>query len=181
MSLKLNFELMADYNQWMNNSIYSAARNIGASELAKDRGAYFGSIFGTLNHILVGDTIWLQRFSGHLSSLKALDYVRGLPRPKTLRAILHTDFDELIFAREKMDVVISDFTRELSNEMLSSTLSYRNTTGEVFVKNYGFLIQHMFNHQTHHRGQVTALLSQAGVDVGVTDLLVTIPNQGKKG
>ena len=84
MSLKSNFELMADYNQWMNKSIYKAASGLSNSELSKNRGAFFNSIIGTLNHILVGDIIWLKRFSKHPSQLKALDSVRELQSPQSL-------------------------------------------------------------------------------------------------
>lgn len=177
MSLKSNFELMADYNQWMNKSIYEAASKLSVSELSEDRGAFFGSIISTLNHILVGDTIWLKRFSDHPSKLKALDYVRELQSPQTLDAILYTKFEKLLDARIKMDSTIQEFVCELTDDVLSSSLTYSNTKGEAFTKNWGHLIQHFFNHQTHHRGQVSTLLSQAGVDTGVTDLLVNIPNE----
>ena len=176
MTLKSNFELMADYNQWMNKSVYLAASKLGADDLSKDRGAFFGSIIGTLNHILVGDTVWLKRFADHPSRLKALDYVRSLDKPKALDAILYTKFKNLERARIKMDEVIQGFTHELTDQALASNLSYRNTKGDSFNKNFGYLVQHFFNHQTHHRGQASALLSQAGVEVGVTDLLAKIPN-----
>lgn len=176
MSLKSNFELMADYNQWMNKSVYLAASKLSAEDLSNDRGAFFGSIIGTLNHILVGDTIWLKRFSDHPSRLKTLDYVRALNKPKALDAILYPEFKNLESARIKMDEVIQDFAHELTDEVLVSNLSYCNTKGEPFNKNFGHLIQHFFNHQTHHRGQASTLLSQAGIEVGVTDLLAKIPN-----
>jgi len=176
MSLKSNFELMADYNQWMNERTYEAVSTLSASERTENRGAFFGSIMGTLNHILVGDTIWLKRFSGHPAKLEALDYVRSLQAPKALGSILYAEFDDLREARIKMDRTIQEFSHELTDEVLLSSLSYSNTKGEPFTKNWGHLIQHFFNHQTHHRGQVSTLLNQANVDVGVTDLLVRIPN-----
>ncbi|MFL0804822.1 MAG: damage-inducible protein DinB [Agarilytica sp.] len=176
MTHKQNFELMACYNQRMNRSIYEAAAKLGAPALSEDRGAFFGSILGTLNHILVGDTIWLKRFSEHPEKLKALDYVRDLNYPHTLDTILYSEFDALNIARIRMDGVIQAFTCELTDKILSSSLSYRNTKGDPFTKNFGALIQHFFNHQTHHRGQVSTLLSQAGIDSGVTDLLIDIPN-----
>jgi uncharacterized damage-inducible protein DinB len=94
-----------------------------------------------------------------------------------LNTILHPEFKNLEYERIKMDEVIREFTHELTDEALASSLSYCNTKGEPFSKNFGHLIQHFFNHQTHHRGQVSTLLSQAGIDVGVTDLLVGIPNE----
>ena len=88
MSLKSNFELMADYNQWMNKSIYDAVSRLSVSELSEARGAFSGSIISTLNHILVGDTTWLKQFSDHPSKLKALDYFCGLQNPQALDIIL---------------------------------------------------------------------------------------------
>ena len=176
MSLKSNFELMADYNQWMNKRIYLAVSKLSASELSKDRGAFFGSILSMLNHILVGDTLWLKRFADHPSELKALDYVRALDNPMALDVILYSELKELESARIKMDSVIKKFSSELTNKVLSSSLSYNNTKGEPFSKNLGHLIQHFFNHQTHHRGQVSTLINQVGIDIGVTDLLIGIPN-----
>ena len=178
MSLKSNFKLMADYNQWINERVYRAASQLSADELSKDRGAFFGSIIGTLNHILVGDTIWLQRFAEHPAHFKALDYVRILDKPIALDSIMYAEFKDLESARATMDRVIKDFCDELSDEVLSTHLSYHNTKGDRFRKNFGHLVQHFFNHQTHHRGQVSTLLNQAGMNIGVTDLLVSIPGEG---
>lgn len=176
MSLKSNFELMADYNQWMNQSLYHAASSLNTAELNQDRGAFFGSIMATLNHILVGDTIWLKRFACHPSNLVSLEYVRELNPPSSLDAILHTKLASLLVARKTMDALIIEFADELTEEVLTSSFTYTNTKGDLYTKNFGHLIQHFFNHQTHHRGQVSTLLSQAGVDIGMTDLLVKIPD-----
>jgi len=177
MSLKLNFELMADYNKWMNERIYESASQLDSSALAENRGAFFNSIMGTLNHILVGDTIWLKRFSSHPEQFKSLEYVRCLNMPKALNAILFDDLEVLTSARKKMDLVIQEFTYELSDDVVSSLLSYSNTKGEAYTKNFGHLIQHFFNHQTHHRGQISTLLNQIGVSVGNTDLLACVPSE----
>lgn len=176
MTLKENFELMAEYNQWMNKSIYSAASQLSASDLAEDRGAFFGSIIGTLNHLLVGDTIWLKRFAEHPAKLKSLEHFHEVESPNALDSILHENFEELRQSRLKMDHLIREFSSELTDAVLLSSLSYKNTKGEPFTKNLGALVQHFFNHQTHHRGQITTLLNQVGIDVGVTDLLVRIPS-----
>jgi uncharacterized damage-inducible protein DinB len=176
MSFKSNVELMADYNQWMNRSVYNAASRLTAVQLNEDRGAFFGSIIATLNHILVGDTIWLKRFACHPSNLISLQYVRELNQPSSLDAVLYTEFSSLLEARKAMDMLIIQFAHELTEDVLASSFTYTNTKGDVFTKNFGHLIQHFFNHQTHHRGQVSTLLSQAGIDIGTTDLLVNIPN-----
>jgi uncharacterized damage-inducible protein DinB len=174
---KAYFELMATYNQWMNARLYEAASQLSAAELGRDCGAFFDSIIGTLNHILVGDTLWLKRFADHQVHFPALDYVRNLESPDSLDAPLYSDFRGLRTARERLDRAILAFTRELTEEALSFSLSYNSMKGQPFTKNFGSLLLHFFNHQTHHRGQATTLLSQAGIDVGVTDLLASIPDE----
>lgn len=177
MSLKSNFELMADYNQWMNNSIYTASTKLSHDELNIDRGAFFGSILGTLNHIVVGDTFWLKRFAEHPAHFASLEPIRELEQPKSLNAIVHDDLAQLTEHRAMMDNVIVAFSQELMDEILESSLSYDNSKGLAFNKKLGHLIQHFFNHQTHHRGQVSTLFNQLGIDIGVTDLLMRVPEQ----
>ena len=176
MSLKSNFVLMAAYNQCMNNSFYSAASTLGSSDLAKNQNAYFGSIINTLNHILVGDTIWLKRIAAHSHTLISLEYVRAQQMPTSLDTILFPDFKTLREKREKMDSVIQMFVAELSDAVLSQPFSYTDTKGVAYTKQYGYVLQHFFNHQSHHRGQVSNMLYQQGIDVGITDLLANIPN-----
>lgn len=178
MSLKNHFELLASYNQWMNSKIYEAAGQLGTDELAQDRRAFFGSILGTLNHILVADIIWLKRFATHPHSQSSLREVVELPHPSRLDQILFDDFAALSERRVWLDRQISSWVSELSDDDLDLVLSYRNTKGVVGNKRLSSLILHLFNHQTHHRGQVTTLLSQAGKNVEVTDLLALIPDEG---
>ncbi len=174
--MKSYFELMASYNSWMNKSVYEAASRLGFEECEKDRGAFFGSIIGTLNHILVGDTIWLKRFADHETIFSSLDYVRSIEAPKSLDEKLYSTLAQLETERTNMDKVIVEFASELTDNAIASSLSYKNTNGEPFVKSFGHLLQHFFNHQTHHRGQVSTLLCQAGEDAGITDLVIGIPN-----
>ncbi len=169
-------ELMARYNQWMNEKVYSAAGGLSDAELRRDRGAFFGSILGTLNHLLVADTIWLKRFAAHPGSPQAIRFVRERPDPAALDQVLHEDLASLRQERRVLDEAILEWARDLDAETLAGTLDYRNTKGEPFTDSFLNLVQHFFNHQTHHRGQVTTLLSQAGLNVGSTDLLVLIRN-----
>jgi uncharacterized damage-inducible protein DinB len=111
---------MADYNWWMNKSIYESASQLSPSELTENRGAFFDSIIGTLNHILVGDTIWLKRFSGHPLEFTSLDDLRGLNIPISLDTILFDDFDALLSSRKRMDSTIQEFSYELTDEVLFS-------------------------------------------------------------
>lgn len=173
----MNFVLLADYNQRMNASFYKAASQLSSEQLREDRGAFFGSILGTLNHILVGDIVWLKRFADHPIRLQALDAIRCIETPKELYEVLYPELEDLANARAAMDAIIKDFAREITDEMLLSTLYYKNIQGQVHAKNMACLMQHFFNHQTHHRGQVSTLLYQAGIDVGVTDLLIDIPEE----
>lgn len=129
MGLKEHFELMAAYNQWMNGKIYGAARGLEQTELAKDRGAFFGSILGTLNHIVVGDTIWLKRFAMHPTFSIALKEVVDLPSPNKLNDILFEDFAALAERRVWLDNHIIGWVGTLSDEDLNVVLRYQNTKG----------------------------------------------------
>ena len=170
--------LHAKYNRWMNERLYEAAGKLGPRELAADRGAFFGSILGTLNHIAVGDSVWLHRFAEHPAQFAALRPMSENPRPTSLRETLAAGLPELEAYRRKLDELIVRWAAELTPAHLASTLSYANMAGVASRRNFGGLIQHFFNHQTHHRGQATTLLFQAGVDVGVTDLLALVPDVG---
>ncbi|MDC8758122.1 DinB family protein [Janthinobacterium fluminis] len=167
---------MAEYNQWMNARLYAAARTLPDAELAADRKAFFGSLFGTLNHLAAGDTIWLQRFAQHPAHFAALDAVRALAPPAGLSQMLFPDFDALAQYRQWLDGVIIAWAGTLTEADLDHVLRYQNTRGDPFGRNFFSLLMHFFNHQTHHRGQATTLLSQAGVAIGDTDLLALIPN-----
>lgn len=177
MSLKQNFRLLAQYNQWMNSKIYELAAAIDSDELAKDRGAFFGSILGTLNHIMVADLAWLNRFKRHPVNLASLEGIQHLPLPSALNQLLFADFSALHQARKKVDEVFVALCDELNDTVLEAPLPYKNMKGDKMNKRFASVLQHVFNHQTHHRGQLTTLLSQMGIDFGVTDLLMLIENE----
>lgn len=176
MSLKTYVMRMAHYNQWMNEKLYAHAAALAPEVLHEDRGAFFGSIFRTLNHLMVADRIWLARFAEHPRRIAALEPVRAMPHPYALDEILFPDFDRLRAARVELDAIIRAAFDDVDEADLAVALSYRNRAGQAFVKRFGDLAQHFFNHQTHHRGQVTTLFSQLGIDVGVTDLVALIPD-----
>ena len=125
---------------------------------------------------MVGDIIWLKRFSVHPANHAALEPMRRIEHPESLDQILYPDLEELSNQRIKLDDIILNWCNELSNVDLCHHLQYRNMKGELAIREFGSLMLHFFNHQTHHRGQATTLLSQEGVDIGVTDLLMLIPN-----
>lgn len=168
--------LMADYNRWMNQRLYDAAARLSDDELMRDRGAFFGSLFGTLNHLAVGDTIWLRRFAQQPDAVATREALRGFPSPTSLRQPLAASLAELRRYRDALDACIVQWAAALTTEQLAATLTYRNTSGQARAKPFSLLVLHYFNHQTHHRGQATTLLFQAGVDVGETDLLARIPD-----
>ena len=176
MSLREHFDLLATYNEWMNAKVYEAAARLVPAELHADRGAFFGSLYDTLNHLAVGDTIWLRRFRAHPTGFAVLDPVEQGPAPTTLDERLFSDFGSLWQYRRQLDALIRRFAASLTDTDLNQVLVYANTKGVESRKRFDQLLLHFFNHQTHHRGQATTLLFQAGQDVGVTDLLVQIPN-----
>jgi len=171
-----HISLMAAYNQSMNENIYTAARSLPASELLADKKAFFGSILGTLNHIAVADTIWLKRFSSHPANYTALSQP-PLMETTSLNQQLFSDIDLLYQYRIALDKAITEWADSIKEPELNVALTYKNMQNISATKNFFSLIMHFFNHQTHHRGQVSTLLFQAGIDIGITDLLARIPNE----
>ena len=152
-------QLLARYNRWMNERLYAAAAQLDAAEHTRDRGAFYGSIDRTLNHILWGDRIWLSRFTGQRFTAPAFG------------ADMFPDFADLSREREVTDTAMLDWAGALLPAWLASTLEYRAASdGKLRQLPAWIAATHLFNHATHHRGQVTTLLKQAGCDPGVTDL-----------
>ena len=166
--------LMARYNGWMNERLYDAAAALPHEAVVADRGAFFRSILGTLEHLVVADTIWLKRFAEHPAG-SPLAPVRDLPMPASLDQIQFGALAPLRERRGLLDRMIESWIDGLDPKALGTVLSYRNTRGEPHAKELGLVLAHVFNHQTHHRGQATTLLTQAGAEVGATDLLLLIP------
>jgi uncharacterized damage-inducible protein DinB len=177
MSRCAHIRLMADYNQWMNAKVYAAAASLPPGELERERGAFFGSLLATLNHVMVGDTLWLQRYAKHPAGFPLLDPIRAITPPASLTHPLFAagDFAAMQAHRQWLDQVIIDWAASIREEDLDHLLDYRNSKGPN-RREFFSLLMHFFNHQTHHRGQASTLLSQAGVDIGDTDLLFRIPN-----
>lgn len=151
--------LMAQYNEWMNSRMYALCASLPAEELHRNRGAFFESIYGTLNHIAYGDLAFMSRFTGN---------PRVVPDPGT---DLFGTFSRLRAERETLDRRILVWSESLSQDWLAEPLTYTSKIdGKTRTVPRWVLVTHMFNHQTHHRGQVTTLLSQMGLDVGTTDI-----------
>ncbi|NKB42649.1 MAG: DUF664 domain-containing protein [Alphaproteobacteria bacterium] len=166
---------MARYNAWMNEKIYQAASGLSDKARKEDRGAFFGSLHGTLNHILWGDLIWLQRFATAEWDAPALEGLSFDPvSSKTIhKTEVFADFAALTAERAVIDAAIEEWAdTNLTEDILTSDLNFWHTfRNKDMTLPMGLCVSHLFNHQTHHRGQATTLLSQMGVDAGATDMI----------
>ena len=152
---------MAAYNRWANRRLYAAAAVLPDESYRRPAGAYFGSLHGTLNHLLVVDRNWMARIEG-----------TGEPQNK-LNAILFEDLGELRAAREREDERIIGYVDGLSAAEIDADFDYATTSGKPQRQPRWEAMAHFFNHQTHHRGQAHAILSRLGVaEPPVLDLLV---------
>jgi uncharacterized damage-inducible protein DinB len=158
MQLRTYARGMAAYNRWMNERLYAVAATLSEEERQRDLGAFFHSLHGTLSHILLGDQSWMQRFRGE---------------PVTMTGpgeLTHPDFAALRAARAGMDDEIARWAEGLSDDFGAAPFPFHSVTyGRDRVIPGWAAVVHLFNHQTHHRGQVTTLLRQLGRDPGVTD------------
>ena len=150
------FRMLSRYNSWMNEKIYAACSELSDSARKKDSKAFFGSIHRTLDHIVYGDLAWLERLRDD----------RFTPRP--IENALYESWGELKVKRFSLDKEIDEWINQLTldsldslDELFTYTSNVDNLTRTV---PYWALVTHLFNHQTHHRGQVTTLLSQLSID-----------------
>jgi uncharacterized damage-inducible protein DinB len=159
-------QLMARYNRWMNQKIYAAGDQLADEQRRADRGAFFKSIHSTLNHLVWADYVWLGRFT-HGTPL-AKDYPKA-----AIGSDLFGDWQELKTARIALDDDTIAWAATIGTGWLEREFNwYSGLTKSTRSKPAWLLVTHMFNHQTHHRGQVTTLLSQYGIDPGDTDLML---------
>jgi len=156
---------LARYNRWMNEKLYASAATLSDEERKRDVGAFFKSIHGTFNHLLFSDRVWLSRFQGS----GVADGLFGVPGFRSLDQELYSDFDELRRERARTDAEFSSYVGGLTQEQLAGNLVFLRR-GQRFEGPLWWTVAHVFNHQTHHRGQVTTLLTQKGIDPGATDL-----------
>jgi uncharacterized damage-inducible protein DinB len=155
-------QLMARYNTWQNTSIYGAASKLTDDDRKLDRGAFFGSIHGTLNHLLFGDQIWLHRFAG-----------TPAPNAKSITESVNAipAWDDLVAERTRFDSVITEWAAALDPAWLAGDLTwYSGAMGRDVTRPRTELVAHFFNHQTHHRGQVHAMLTAAAAKPDDTDI-----------
>jgi uncharacterized damage-inducible protein DinB len=170
-----NYRFLARYNRWFNGRLYASCEQLPDAERKRDRGAFFGSIHGTLNHLVWGDQMWLKRFAVQGVEFPSLGgTLLDLPVGAVHATVLHSDWEALRSKREQLDAAIEAWTGEMPPGFPLQTMRYANSKGVQREHPAWKALTHFFNHQTHHRGQVTALLAQAGIDPGVTDLIALV-------
>jgi uncharacterized damage-inducible protein DinB len=154
---------LARYNRWQNENLYGVADTLSDAERRRERGAFFGSIHGTLSHLLWADRIWMSRFAGTPRP------AGGIPESVSL----YGDWGELKRERAAFDGVIVDWAERLDDDAVAGDLTwFSNAVKAEVSRPRWLLLTHMFNHQTHHRGQVHCMLTQAGGKPGDTDLFI---------
>ena len=152
---------MARYNRWQNENLYGVADTLSDAERGRRRGAFFGSIHATLNHLLWADRIWMSRLAGTPRP------AGGIPESVSL----HADWNVLQRERAAFDAVMLDWADRLDAAALAGDLTWYSGAIKTELRTPRWLlVTHMFNHQTHHRGQVHCMLTQAGGKPGDTDL-----------
>ena len=146
--MKTYFQMFASYNAWANARLYDAAAGLTDAQYRENRGAFFKSVHGTLNHLLVTDRVWMRRITGQGTA------------PDRLDAILFEDFAGLRAARENEDRRIIDHIASLDEAAFAGVIRYRRvSTPEMYEQPLTPALAHLFNHQAHHRGQAHALLT----------------------
>ncbi len=162
-----NIALMARFNAWANDRLYGCVAGISDAAYRKDRKAYFGSIHHTLNHLLVVDRLWTHRIEGSDHGIKSLDQ------------ILYGDFESLRAARKAEDQALIALVDGLSEEELQSPVTYRRMIGDgAHTTRRDHILITLYNHQTHHRGQVHAMLTQQGIDPPPLDVIYLLEELG---
>jgi uncharacterized damage-inducible protein DinB len=160
--MKAYFERMARYNRWANRRLYGAVAQLEPEEIQAPRSGFFPSIAKTLNHLVVTDRIWLGRFTADPSPHTKLDEAP------------YDDFAELTAAREAEDQRLIAYTKALTPGEIEGVLHYKNMAGEAKSSARLPLLAHVFNHQTHHRGQAHAMLSSTRIAPPSIDLVYFI-------
>ena len=158
MDLATHFQILARYNRISNERIYESCAQLNDAEYRRERLGSFGSIHALLNHILLGDRIWMSRFAG-----------KGNTTPP-LNSILFDTFSELRSARNTQDAEIEEFFARTDDSFLLRQLAYTNNQGRDCLDSAPVAVLHFFNHQTHHRGQVHVMISQTNVKPPSLDL-----------
>jgi uncharacterized damage-inducible protein DinB len=152
------FVLLAEYNQLMCQRQYAAVATLPSTKLHEDKGAFFKLVLGAVNHMLIGNIIWLKRFSIHPSSKRSLAYFNQQESPKALDVVLYDNLSELKAEREKADATMIQWVSQFTKSDLNSVIAFTHMAGACFSKSFVSFITYLFLHQVHYRGQTTTLL-----------------------
>jgi len=162
--MKTIFQAFARYNRSVNQSILELVEPLKKEQVMMKTKAYYPSIFETLLHNFIADLNWLKRYRDAFKENKGLDSNLISMDDKSLRKEFESDYKKFFQYRRQMDDVIIQFVNALDESKLDSVIKYKNYKGEVIEKEIWKTLLHLFNHQTHHRGQVSVLLDMVGVD-----------------
>jgi uncharacterized damage-inducible protein DinB len=173
-SMVKHFQMMSVYNQRINEQLIHCCNSLSNEQLNEETHSFFPTIIAYWNHILFGDLILLFRLASNNIANLSVDDFSKLPTAKSPQDIYCHHFTDLVILRRKVDVLINTYCAHLTDEECSQSISYTTTEGQRITKPVAEVTQHLFNHQTHHRGQLTCLLSQRGIDYGCMDLPVII-------
>ncbi|MCH4545146.1 DinB family protein [Rhizobium changzhiense] len=164
-----HYRMFAAYNRWANTQVYTAAAELSDADFRSDRGAFFGSLHRTLNHLLVADRIWMKRFTGTGEA------------PTTLDAVLFEELDTLVAARKAEDERIIAWTGMLDEATLAANFTYVTVVKPAEITQpLASALAHFFNHQTHHRGQCHMTLTALGKPSLTLDLIYFLRNEGRE-
>ena len=163
--------LLANYNTWVNTQIFKLCGQLSDSDYRLDRGVFFGSIHHTLNHLLLVDMLWLARLKR-----EPIEHIHSLDQ------VLYDDFETLTRVRQQYDQKLIDYVESLKDDDLETSVPYTRMTGQQGQGEIQQTLLTLFNHQTHHRGQIHAMLTQSGIDrhdmpgIDIVDYLASVPS-----
>jgi len=175
LSLAKNFRMLSHYNQRINVQLIDCCTSLPNDILVKETNSFFSNIISYWNHILFSDLILLGRLaSNHIAGISPNDFTK-FPTPKSPNDIYHNKFSDIAILRQAVDELIIKYSSNLTDDECQKFITYQTTEGETITKAVSDVTQHIFNHQAHHRGQLTCVLSQFGVNYGCMDLPIIVP------
>ncbi len=165
--MKSQCKIFSEYNQWANRRLLNVIEELPEDRLWEDHQAFFGSLMGTLNHLLVADSIWQARLMGQETPAYSLDH------------ILHRTLPGLRQARQDLDAQLVTLVASLPEGRFAQSFTYTNMKGESFTQKFSLVMAHIFNHQTHHRAQAHTLVSQFGLEAPPLDFIYYLRERGE--
>jgi uncharacterized damage-inducible protein DinB len=173
--MKTIFQAFAKYNGGVNQSVLELLKPLKKEQIMMETKAYYPSIFETLLHNMIADLNWLKRYRDVFKENKALSNSKLVSlEEKSLRKEFESDYTKLYQYRKQADDVIIQFVNEMDESKLNSVIKYKNYKGEDVEKELWKTLLHWFNHQTHHRGQISVLLDLLGIDHDYSSMMTRI-------